>query len=49
MSLEKYKIFVINPGSTSTKISLFNNEEEFVSANLMVPADVVSLKSVWDQ
>ena len=49
MSIKKYKIFVINPGSTSTKISLFNNEEEVVSANLKVSADVASLKSVWDQ
>jgi len=49
MSLEKHKIFVINPGSTSTKISLFNNEEEIISANIKVPPDVVCLKSVWDQ
>ena len=26
MSKEKFKLLVINPGSTSTKVSLFENE-----------------------
>ncbi len=30
----KYRIFVINPGSTSTKIALFENEKELFSANV---------------
>jgi butyrate kinase len=31
---KKYRIFAINPGSTSTKIALFENEKELFSANV---------------
>jgi len=31
---KKYRLFVINPGSTSTKIALFENERELFSANV---------------
>ena len=31
---KKYKIFTINPGSTSTKIALFENDRELFSANV---------------
>lgn len=34
MSAIKHRIFVINPGSTSTKISLFENETELFAANV---------------
>ena len=30
----KYRLFIINPGSTSTKIALFENERELFSANV---------------
>ncbi|MBR3167558.1 MAG: butyrate kinase [Erysipelotrichaceae bacterium] len=34
-----YKIFTINPGSTSTKIALFDGEKELFSANVRHEAD----------
>uniref|UniRef100_A0A7V4E4J9 Probable butyrate kinase n=2 Tax=candidate division WOR-3 bacterium TaxID=2052148 RepID=A0A7V4E4J9_UNCW3 len=34
-----YRILVINPGSTSTKIALFNNEEPIFSVNISHPAE----------
>ncbi len=34
-----YRLFVINPGSTSTKIALFENDKEVFSANVSHPAD----------
>ena len=39
---KKYKFFVINPGSTSTKIGLFENEKELFSVN--VSHDAAKLK-----
>lgn len=39
MSETKYRIFVINPGSTSTKISFFANETELFSANVSHDAE----------
>jgi butyrate kinase len=39
---KKYRIFVINPGSTSTKIALFENDKEVFSAN--VSHDAAKLK-----
>ena len=36
---EKYKIFVINPGSTSTKIALFENEEKILEMSVSHDAD----------
>ena len=33
--MKSYKIFTINPGSTSTKIALFNNEELIFSQNVI--------------
>ena len=32
--MKKYRIFAINPGSTSTKIALFENEDEIFSVNV---------------
>ena len=46
MDTQKYNILIINPGSTSTKISFFSNEEEKISLNLKVPEDVRDRKSV---
>ena len=34
-----YKIFAINPGSTSTKVALFNGEECLFSKNIAHSAD----------
>ena len=31
---KRYRLFIINPGSTSTKIALFENEKEVFSANV---------------
>jgi len=39
---KKYHIFAINPGSTSTKIALFENETEVFASN--VPHDAARLK-----
>jgi butyrate kinase len=39
---KKYRVFVINPGSTSTKIALFENDKELFSAN--VNHDAAKLK-----
>ncbi|MDR2742742.1 MAG: butyrate kinase [Treponema sp.] len=41
--MKSYKIFAINPGSTSTKIALFKNEEMFFSKN--VAHDAAQLSS----
>lgn len=49
MDTQKYNILIINPGSTSTKISFFSNEEEKISLNLKVPEDVRSAEGVWDE
>lgn len=40
--MKEYKIFAINPGSTSTKIALFHNEEVLFSKN--IPHDAEKLK-----
>ena len=39
---KKYRIFAINPGSTSTKIALFENEREIFATN--VSHDAAKLK-----
>ncbi len=39
---KKYKLFAINPGSTSTKIALFENDKEIFSVS--VPHDAAKLK-----
>lgn len=36
-----YKVFTVNPGSTSTKIALFNGEEKLFSANVSHDAAVL--------
>ena len=36
---KKYKIFTINPGSTSTKIALFENDKELFSSNVSHDAE----------
>ena len=38
---EKYKIFVINPGSTSTKVALFENEEKILETSVSHDADIL--------
>jgi len=37
-----FKILVINPGSTSTKVALFKNEEQAFSVNITHPAEELS-------
>lgn len=49
MDSKIYKILVINPGSTSTKISYFSNEKENISVNLKVPKEVTGGLTVWDE
>lgn len=39
MVIINYKILVINPGSTSTKVALFENEKKVLEKNLFHPAD----------
>ena len=49
MESKNYKILAINPGSTSTKISYFNNDQEIISVNLKVPMEITAQSAVWDQ
>lgn len=45
-----YKIFAINPGSTSTKIAMFENEKEVFSQNVSHDADKLKeFKEISDQ
>lgn len=51
MSLEKvYKVFVINPGSTSTKIALFENDKKVFQKNVDHPAEeLAKCATIQDQ
>ena len=49
MEAKNYKILAINPGSTSTKVSYYDNTKEVFSVNLMVPEEITKKLSVWDQ
>lgn len=40
--MSNYKVFTVNPGSTSTKIALFQGEEKIFSANVSHDAEVLS-------
>lgn len=40
--MKKYKILVINPGSTSTKIAVFENEQSIFSENIVHTKDELS-------
>ncbi len=40
--MKDYKVFTVNPGSTSTKIALFRGEEKLFSANVSHDAGVLS-------
>lgn len=45
-----YRILAINPGSTSTKIALFDNEREVFSVNIShAPEEMKSFKEIQDQ
>lgn len=39
--MKKYKVFTVNPGSTSTKIALFEGEDKLFSANVSHDAKVL--------
>lgn len=39
--MKKYKIFVINPGSTSTKLALFENEHKILETNVFHDSSVL--------
>lgn len=44
------KILVINPGSTSTKVALYENEEEIVTKSISVDLDAIKqMDSLYDQ
>jgi len=48
--MKKYKLFTINPGSTSTKIALFENDTEIFSVNVSHDAAVLkTFKEISDQ
>ncbi len=50
MTNQKFKILVINPGSTSTKISVFENEKElFKNIIHHSKLELEPFKRVWDQ
>ena len=40
--MSSYKVFTVNPGSTSTKIALFQGEEKIFSANVSHDAKVLA-------
>ena len=47
---KKFRIFVINPGSTSTKLALFENEQCVLEENADIdPARIKECKTVFDQ
>ena len=46
MAEKNYRILVINPGSTSTKVGLFEGAEEIFSAN--VAHDAQKLREIGD-
>ena len=37
--MKNYKVFAINPGSTSTKIAMFEGEKEIFSRNISHDAE----------
>lgn len=48
--MNTYKIFAINPGSTSTKIAMFENDEEIFSKNVSHDAEKLrEFKEISDQ
>lgn len=50
MDTRKFIILAINPGSTSTKIAVFQNERELFSANIThTPEDLAHIPEVDDQ
>lgn len=50
MTNQKFKILVINPGSTSTKISVFENEKELFKNTIHhSKLELEPFKRVWDQ
>jgi len=50
MSVKKYKVFAINPGSTSTKIALFEGDNNLFSANVSHDAGrLKEFKDISDQ
>ena len=50
LKLKKYRVLTINPGSTSTKIALFDNEELIFKENLTHEAEqLAKFKETSDQ
>lgn len=48
--MSSYKVFTVNPGSTSTKIALFQGEKKLYSANVSHDAEVLAnYKTLSDQ
>ena len=50
MSEKKFKIFALNPGSTSTKIAMFENDQPiFISKAVHSAEDLAKYKTIKDQ
>ena len=48
--MKNYKVFAINPGSTSTKIAMFEGEKEIFSRNISHDAEKLKeFKEISDQ
>ena len=48
--MNAYKVFTVNPGSTSTKIALFEGEKKLYSANVSHDSKVLEeYKTLKDQ
>lgn len=45
-----FKILVINPGSTSTKVAVFQNKEQIIRSNIQHPVEELGkYEHIWDQ
>ena len=45
-----YRLFVINPGSTSTRVAYYENEKEVCGTKLVHPAEeIAKYKTINDQ
>ena len=48
--MDKYKLLVINPGSTSTKVAVYQNEEEIFMSTVRHPIEEIShYATIYDQ
>ncbi|MDD3705880.1 MAG: butyrate kinase [Clostridiaceae bacterium] len=50
MNSRNFRLLVLNPGSTSTKIAVFDNDKELKKSTVKhPPEEIQNFKSIWDQ